>query len=79
MESERNMNASPSTAIVDNRQELAIEHIRHALHGLRFGSVVVTVQDGVVVQIDRTEKNRLASGVNGRPAPRGRNGSSEVA
>lgn len=33
--------------------------IMDALRGLRFGSVTVTVQDGVVVQVDRTEKNRL--------------------
>ena len=33
--------------------------IRRALHGLRFGQVVVIVQDGVVVQVDRTERARL--------------------
>jgi len=33
--------------------------IRRALHGLRFGQVVVIVQDGVVVQVDRTERSRL--------------------
>jgi hypothetical protein len=36
-----------------------LQQIREALSGLRFGSVVVVVQDGVVVQIDRTEKRRL--------------------
>jgi hypothetical protein len=44
----------------DSRQELAINQIRDALRGLRFGNVVVLVQDGVVVQIERTEKRRLA-------------------
>ncbi|HEX4130692.1 MAG TPA: YezD family protein [Pirellulales bacterium] len=44
-----------------SRHEEALEQIRHALHGLRFGLVTVIVQDGVVVQIDRTEKTRLAS------------------
>jgi len=29
------------------------------LHGLKYGSVLAIVQDGVVVQIERTEKNRL--------------------
>ena len=29
------------------------------LQGLRFGSVTIIVQDGVVVQIDRLEKRRL--------------------
>lgn len=35
--------------------------IRDALHGLRYGSVNVIVQDGFVLQIDRTEKKRLRS------------------
>jgi hypothetical protein len=33
--------------------------IRSALSGLRFGSVQILVQDGIIVQIDRTEKRRL--------------------
>jgi hypothetical protein len=37
----------------------AINEIRDSLRGLRFGSVNIIVQDGVVIQIDRTEKNRL--------------------
>jgi len=36
-----------------------LQQIRDALAGLRFGSVTIVVQDGVVVQIDRTEKKRL--------------------
>ncbi len=49
-----------------SEQELrrALEQIESALRGIRFGSVNVIVQDGVVVQIDRTEKYRL------RNAPR---------
>ncbi len=39
--------------------EVAIEQIRDALRGLRFGNVLIVVQDGVVVQIERTEKRRL--------------------
>ncbi len=37
----------------------ALDQIRDSLRGLRFGSVNVIVQDGVVIQIDRTEKRRL--------------------
>jgi hypothetical protein len=37
----------------------AINQIRDALRGLRFGSVNIIVQDGVIIQIDRTEKRRL--------------------
>lgn len=33
--------------------------IRDALRGLRFGTVNIIIQDGLVVQIDRTEKLRL--------------------
>jgi hypothetical protein len=38
-----------------------LEQIEAALRGLRFGSINVVVQDGVVVQVDRTEKLRLRS------------------
>ena len=33
--------------------------IADALRGLKFGQVTITVQDGVVVQIDRLERTRL--------------------
>lgn len=33
--------------------------INDALRGLRFGVVSIIVQDGVIVQIDRTEKRRF--------------------
>jgi hypothetical protein len=36
-----------------------LNQIRDLLRGLRFGSVNIIVQDGVVVQIDRTEKRRM--------------------
>ncbi len=37
----------------------ALDRIGDALRGLRYGSVLAIVQDGVVVQIERTEKTRL--------------------
>jgi hypothetical protein len=37
----------------------ALTRIGDALRGLRYGSVLAIVQDGVVVQIERTEKTRL--------------------
>ena len=40
-------------------REQELEQIREALRNLRFGSVNIIVQDGVVVQIDRTERRRL--------------------
>jgi len=47
--------------------EEAINQIRDSLRGLRFGSVNIIVQDGVVIQIDRTEKRRLRGNRNGNP------------
>ena len=52
--------------LADQRSDHAMEAIREAMHGLRFGSVLISVQDGTVVQIERTEKKRLA-----RVPPRG--------
>ena len=46
--------------VVDPLED-AISAIRHALQGLRYGQIVVTVQDGVVIQVDRTERRRLRS------------------
>jgi hypothetical protein len=39
--------------------DAALERIGQALEGLRYGSVLVIVQDGVVIQIERTEKTRI--------------------
>ncbi len=44
----------PST---DEAQVIA--RIQDALRGLRFGEVTIVVQDGVVVQVERTERVRL--------------------
>lgn len=41
------------------RSDAALQRIGEALHGLKYGSVLAIVQDGVVVQIERTEKTRL--------------------
>ncbi len=43
----------------DRRDEIAINEIRKALRGLQFGCVTITIQDGIVVQIDRTSKERI--------------------
>jgi hypothetical protein len=37
----------------------AVEQIRRALRDLTFGSITITVHDGAIVQIDRTEKLRV--------------------
>lgn len=39
--------------------DFELEQIRQSLRGLLYGSVSIVIQDGVIVQIDRTEKRRL--------------------
>jgi hypothetical protein len=41
------------------RGEDALDRIQAALRGLKFGTVTAVVQDGVIVQVERTEKVRL--------------------
>jgi hypothetical protein len=40
-------------------RELDLERIRRAVQGIRFGEVRLIVQDGLIVQIERVEKERL--------------------
>jgi hypothetical protein len=37
----------------------ALGHVRDALRGLEYGEISVIVQDGVVIQIERTERKRI--------------------
>ena len=46
-------------AVTPVAQDAALARIGEALKGLRFGTVLAVVQDGVVVQIERTEKTRI--------------------
>jgi hypothetical protein len=50
---------SPHAASGGDRSNKVLARIRDALDGLRYGEVIVKVQDGVVVQVDRTERIRL--------------------
>lgn len=43
-------------------RQAPLDRIEEALRGLRYGSVLAIVQDGVVVQIERTEKTRFTHG-----------------
>lgn len=43
-----------------------LREISASLQGLRYGSVNIVVQDGVIIQIDRVEKRRLRNRENGR-------------
>ena len=42
--------------------DAAMQSIREALVGLQFGEVTVVMQDGVVVQLERTERRRFRKG-----------------
>jgi hypothetical protein len=53
-----NPDAPEPTPALDRVRD-ALERIASALKGLKFGTVTVVVQDGVVVQVERTEKVRL--------------------
>ena len=41
------------------REAAALRAIREAVAGIKFGTVQIVIQDGRVVQIDKTEKIRL--------------------
>jgi hypothetical protein len=43
-----------------NQVEEKVQKILDALEGLEFGSVHITVHDGVITQIDTTEKTRFS-------------------
>lgn len=45
--------------VQDPHRDGAIGRIESALRGLEFGTVTAVVQNGVIVQVERTEKVRL--------------------
>jgi hypothetical protein len=49
-----------------DRTREALDRINAALRGLRYGTVTAVVQDGVVVQVERTEKVRIERRERGR-------------
>lgn len=50
--------SSPATPESSVAESLAL--VRQALESLRYGAIALTVHEGRVVQIDITEKRRLA-------------------
>ena len=40
-------------------RDFDLEQVRQAVRGIRFGEVRVIIQDGLIVQIERVEKQRL--------------------
>jgi len=56
---ENGLNGDDERGRGESLTEGGAEQIAAALKGLKFGQVIVTVQDGVIVQIDRTERRRF--------------------
>jgi hypothetical protein len=51
---------APESAPAEDRNTAwAVRELETALRGLRYGEVKVIVQDGVVVQVERTERKRF--------------------
>lgn len=50
---------SDDRVVPSTRSDAALRRIGEALHGLKYGSVLAVVQDGFVIQIERTEKTRF--------------------
>ena len=55
----------PETAEADRGHRGALRYVEEALRGLQYCVLTIIVQDGVVVQVERTEKVRLAGGDRG--------------
>jgi hypothetical protein len=57
-----NVSEAAKNDLPENRwkvTDVEIDQIKDSLEGLRYGAVQIIVQDGVIVQIDRAEKQRL--------------------
>jgi hypothetical protein len=50
---------APAPVEPDRPNRGALRYVEEALRGLQFGSVTIIVQDGVVVQVERTERRRF--------------------
>ena len=43
----------------DRGHRVALRYVEEALRGLQYGALTIIVQDGVVVQVERTERRRF--------------------
>lgn len=59
MSTQPGQDASGGIRKEDPQEDRTLEQVRDALRGLQYGVVSIIVQDGVVIQIERTEKTRL--------------------
>ena len=49
---------APRPSAQDANLRWTWQNLEHALRDLQFGSIMLLVQDGVVVQVERTERKR---------------------
>lgn len=56
------LNSAEAVRREPSQIDAALQSIREALVGLQFGEVTVVLQDGVVVQLERTERRRFRKG-----------------
>jgi hypothetical protein len=54
--------AAPGLRAGGEALDPALEYVRQALAGLQFGLVAIIVQDGVIIQVERTERKRFRKG-----------------
>ena len=59
MTTKRSSEEPAAVELDDRRSRWARTQIEESLRGLQFGQVTVVVQDGVVVQVERTERRRF--------------------
>lgn len=50
---------TPEASEGGDEDRVSIDRVKDALRGLRYGEVTVVVQDGVIIQVERTERIRL--------------------
>ncbi len=54
--------AAPGLRARGEALDPTLEYVRQALAGLQFGLVTIIVQDGVIIQVERTERKRFRKG-----------------
>jgi hypothetical protein len=59
LESQCPISAAPSLRGGGEPIGAALEYVRKSLAGLQFGVVSITVHDGFIIQVDRTERMRF--------------------
>jgi hypothetical protein len=62
MDEQHRIDTTTIAARPDARVDHVLTQVRQALTGLQYGQIAITVQDGVVIQIERIERVRLGRG-----------------